>query len=80
MWIIYGLLSAIFAAIASIFDKIGAAKIDSNLATALRTSIIVLMSWSLVFTTQTQYYCKGGSGRRFNNCWDCFTCTLKGDI
>lgn len=54
MWIIYGLMSAIFAAISSILDKIGVTKIDSNLATALRTSIVVLMAWSIVFTTRTQ--------------------------
>lgn len=54
MWIIYGLMSAIFAAISSVLDKIGVTKIDSNLATALRTSIVVLMAWSIVFTTRTQ--------------------------
>lgn len=55
MWIIYGLMSALFAAISSILDKIGVAKIDSNLATAIRTSVIVLITWSIVFITRTQH-------------------------
>lgn len=55
MWIVYGLMSAIFAAIASIFDKTGVTGIDSNLATAVRTSTVVMMAWAIVFTNGTQY-------------------------
>lgn len=55
MWIVYGLMSAVFAAISSILDKAGVTAIDSNLATAIRTSVVVLMAWSIVFTTKTQY-------------------------
>lgn len=54
MWILYGLMSAMFAAISSILDKSGVAAFDSNLATAVRTSTVVVMAWSIVLTTGTQ--------------------------
>jgi transporter family protein len=48
MWKIYALLSAIFAALTAIFAKIGVKDIDSNLATAIRTTIILLITWGIV--------------------------------
>lgn len=55
MWIFYGLMSAVCAAISSILDKTGVAAIDSNLATAVRTSTVIVMAWTLVFTTGVQH-------------------------
>ncbi|MDR0382461.1 MAG: EamA family transporter, partial [Spirochaetaceae bacterium] len=51
MWIVYALLSAFFAALTSIFAKIGIENINSNLATALRTTVVLIMSWVIVFIT-----------------------------
>lgn len=51
MWKIYALLSALFAAMTAIFAKIGVKDIDSNLATAIRTSIILLLTWGIVFAS-----------------------------
>ncbi|MDR1218420.1 MAG: EamA family transporter [Treponema sp.] len=51
MWIIYALLSAFFAALTSILAKIGIENINSNLATAIRTVIVLIMSWAIVFIT-----------------------------
>lgn len=48
MWKIYALLSAIFAALTAIFSKIGVKGIDSNLATAIRTTVILLLTWGIV--------------------------------
>jgi transporter family protein len=48
MWVIYALLSAIFASLTAIFAKIGVADINSDLATAIRTIIIVIMAWGIV--------------------------------
>lgn len=48
MWKIYALMSALFAALTAIFAKIGVRDVDSNLATAIRTSIILLLTWSIV--------------------------------
>jgi transporter family protein len=49
MWWIYALLSAVFAALTSIFAKIGMKDVDSDLATAIRTVIIIILAWSIVF-------------------------------
>lgn len=49
MYIFYALLSSIFAALTAILIKIGLANINSNLATAIRTIIILIMSWIIVF-------------------------------
>ncbi|MFT3980099.1 MAG: EamA family transporter [Ferruginibacter sp.] len=49
MWWIYALLSALFAALTAIFAKLGVANINSNLATGLRTIIVLLMIWSIIF-------------------------------
>lgn len=48
MWKVYALLSALFAALTAIFAKIGVKGIDSNLATAIRTSVILLLTWGIV--------------------------------
>jgi transporter family protein len=51
MWVLYALLSAVFAALVSILAKIGLKGINSNLATAIRTFVVLLMAWSIVFLT-----------------------------
>jgi transporter family protein len=51
MWIVYALLSAFFAALTSILAKIGIENISSNLATAIRTIVVLIMSWAIVFIT-----------------------------
>ncbi|MBE6051879.1 MAG: EamA family transporter [Clostridium sp.] len=54
MWIIFALLSAVFAALTSILAKIGINNVNSNLATAIRTIIVLIMAWGMVFITGTQ--------------------------
>ncbi|MDR0823326.1 MAG: EamA family transporter [Endomicrobium sp.] len=54
MWIIYALLSAFFAALTAIFAKIGVENVNSNLATAIRTGVILIMVWFIVFITGKQ--------------------------
>lgn len=54
MWWLYALLSAIFAALTSILAKIGIEGVNSNLATAIRTVVVVGMAWLMVFITNTQ--------------------------
>ena len=54
MWFIFALLSAIFAALTSILAKIGIDGVNSNLATAIRTVVTVMMSWGMVFLTNAQ--------------------------
>lgn len=54
MWLILALLSAVFAALTSILAKIGIDGVDSNLATAIRTVVVVIMAWSMVFLTNAQ--------------------------
>ena len=54
MWFIFALLSAIFAALTSILAKIGIDGVSSNLATAIRTVVVLLMAWGMVFLTHTQ--------------------------
>ena len=49
MWWIYALLSALFAALTTIFAKIGVESVNSNLATAIRTIIILIVAWGIVF-------------------------------
>lgn len=53
-WIIYALLSAFFAALTAILAKIGIKDIDSNLATAIRTVVVLIFAWSIVFFQKTQ--------------------------
>ena len=54
MWFIMALLSAIFAALTSILAKIGIDGVNSNLATAIRTVVVVVMAWGMVFLTNAQ--------------------------
>jgi len=54
MWIVFALLSAGFAALTSIFAQIGVDGVNSNLATAVRTVVVVVMSWLMVFITNNQ--------------------------
>ena len=54
MWAIFALLSAVFAALTSILAKIGIEGVNSNLATAIRTVVVVLMAWDMVFLTKQQ--------------------------
>ena len=54
MWLIFALLSAVFASLTSIFAKIGIDGVNSTLATALRTIVVLLMSWGMVFLTHAQ--------------------------
>ena len=54
MWMIFAILSAIFAALTSILAKIGIDGVNSNLATAIRTIVVLIMAWGMVFLTNTQ--------------------------
>ena len=54
MWLLFALLSAVFAALTSILAKIGIEGVNSNLATAIRTVVVVLMAWGMVFLTHAQ--------------------------
>ncbi len=54
MWFILALLSAVFAALTSILAKIGIDGVNSNLATAIRTVVVVVMAWGMVFVTNAQ--------------------------
>lgn len=54
MWFVFALLSAVFAALTSILAKIGIEGVNSNLATAVRTVIVVVMAWGMVFLTNAQ--------------------------
>jgi len=55
MWVIYALLSALFAALTSILAKIGIQNINSNLAVAIRTVVVLAMAWAIVFFTGKHY-------------------------
>ena len=54
MWLVFALLSAVFAALTSILAKIGIDGVNSNLATAIRTVVVVVMAWGMVFLTHAQ--------------------------
>lgn len=54
MWILFAVLSSVFAALTSILSKIGIDGVNSNLATALRTVVVLAMSWFMVFITNSQ--------------------------
>lgn len=54
MWLLFAILSAVFAALTSILAKIGIEGVNSNLATAIRTVVVVIMSWGMVFLTNAQ--------------------------
>ncbi|MGX8019316.1 EamA family transporter [Streptococcus pasteurianus] len=54
MWVLFAILSAVFAALTSILAKIGISGVNSNLATAIRTVVVVFMAWGIVFITNAQ--------------------------
>ena len=54
MWWLYAVLSSVFAAMTSILAKVGIENVNSNLATALRTVVVLAMSWLMVFVTNSQ--------------------------
>ncbi len=57
-WLLYAVLSAVFAALTSILGKIGITDIESNLGTAIRTVVVLIMAWVVVFVTQKQHEVK----------------------
>ena len=65
MWFVFALLSAVFAALTSILAKVGIDGVNSNLATAVRTVVVVLMAWGMVFLTNAQ----GGIGDISRKSW-----------
>ena len=58
MWKLFAMLSALFAALTSILAKIGIKGVNSNLATAIRTVVIIFLSWGIVFATGAQHEIK----------------------
>lgn len=54
MWVLYAFLSAIFAALTAILAKLGIVGVNSNLATAIRTIVVLIMAWAIVFITGQQ--------------------------
>lgn len=54
MWVLYALLAAFFAALTALFAKLGVRDIDSNLATAIRTTIVLLLTWGIVIFSNLQ--------------------------
>lgn len=65
MWWLFALGSSVFAALTSILAKIGVAGVNSNLATAVRTTVVLAMAWGMVFLTHTQ----GGLGGIDKRSW-----------
>ena len=65
MWAVFALLSAVFAALTSILAKVGINGVNSNLATAIRTVVVVIMAWGMVFLTKGQ----SGSGAISKKSW-----------
>ena len=54
MWVVFAAASSVFAALTSILAKVGISGVNSNLATAIRTFVVLLMSWGMVFLTNAQ--------------------------
>lgn len=54
MWLVFAALSAVFAALTSILAKVGIENVNSNLATAIRTIVVVIMAWGMVFLTHAE--------------------------
>jgi transporter family protein len=54
VWLVFALASSVFAALTTILAKIGISGVNSNLATAIRTFVVLLMSWGMVFLTNAQ--------------------------
>ncbi|WP_329886151.1 EamA family transporter [Pseudoramibacter faecis] len=65
MWLLFAALSAVFAALTSILAKIGIEGVDANLATAVRTAVVVVLAWGMVFLTNAQ----GGIGAISRKSW-----------
>ena len=65
MWLLFALGSAVFAALTSILAKIGIDGVKSNLATAIRTLVVLVMAWGMVFLTDSQ----GGVGEISKKSW-----------
>ena len=65
MWFVFALLSAVFAAATSILAKVGIEGVNSNLATALRTVVVLIMAWGMVFLTNAQ----AGLGKISGKSW-----------
>ena len=65
MWKVYALLAAVFASLTAIFSKIGVAGIDSNLATAIRVSCILVLTWGIVLASGTVSGIRDISGHTF---------------
>lgn len=65
MWFTFAILSAIFAALTSILAKVGINGVNSNLATAIRTAVVLIMAWGMVFLTNAQ----GGIGDISKKSW-----------
>ena len=65
MWLLFALGSAVFAALTSILAKIGIDGVNSNLATAIRTLVVLVMAWGMVFLTDSQ----GGIGEISKKSW-----------
>ena len=65
MWLILALGASVFAALTSILAKIGIDGVNSNLATAIRTFVVLIMSWGMVFITNAQ----GGIGEISRRSW-----------
>lgn len=55
MWAVFALLSAVFAALTSILAKLGMGELNSNLATAIRTVVVLIMAWAIVFMTEKHH-------------------------
>ena len=54
MWLVFAILSSVFASLTSILAKVGIEGVNSNLATAIRTAVVLVMSWGMVFLTNAQ--------------------------
>ena len=65
MWFLFALGSAVFAALTSILAKVGIEGVNSNLATAIRTAVVLIMAWGMVFITDTQ----GGISEKSRKSW-----------
>ncbi len=86
-WIIYAFLSAVFASLTSILGKVGIEGVESNLGTAIRTIVVLLMAWAIVFLTGRQHtirsidrrswICLGLSGIATGGSWLCYYRALK---
>jgi len=63
MWFVFALASAVFAALTSILAKVGIEGVNSNLATAIRTVVVVVMAWAMVFITNAQSGLSNISGK-----------------